>query len=197
LDAAYGAPTATVTYDASAPEGNFGSPTGSTDAISYSIYLINQGSTVYGFVDDTGGQGTAVGVFANLYFGINAGGSTLGFEITNQDAFTPGGPGPIPVSYQYATTANTVEFALPDSFFEGPLGTLASAGGNPGDLLVLRLSQSFGYSVAGGATYGPDRLGAVTLAGGVPELSTWAMMLIGFAGIGFMAYRRSSKAFAT
>jgi hypothetical protein len=28
---------------------------------------------------------------------------------------------------------------------------------------------------------------------GVPELSTWAMMLIGFAGIGFAAYRRSIK----
>ena len=28
---------------------------------------------------------------------------------------------------------------------------------------------------------------------GVPKPSTWAMMLLGFAGIGFMAYRRKSK----
>jgi hypothetical protein len=28
---------------------------------------------------------------------------------------------------------------------------------------------------------------------GVPEPSTWAMMILGFAGIGFMAYRRSRK----
>jgi hypothetical protein len=28
---------------------------------------------------------------------------------------------------------------------------------------------------------------------GVPELSTWAMMLIGFGGIGFVAYRRTRK----
>jgi choice-of-anchor C domain-containing protein len=27
----------------------------------------------------------------------------------------------------------------------------------------------------------------------VPELSTWAMMLLGFAGVGFVAYRRSKK----
>jgi len=27
----------------------------------------------------------------------------------------------------------------------------------------------------------------------VPELSTWAMMLLGFAGLGFMAYRRKNK----
>jgi hypothetical protein len=28
---------------------------------------------------------------------------------------------------------------------------------------------------------------------GVPEPSTWAMMILGFGGIGFMAYRRRSK----
>src|SRR5258708_36249582 len=28
---------------------------------------------------------------------------------------------------------------------------------------------------------------------GVPEPSTWAMMLLGFTGLGFMAYRRKSK----
>jgi hypothetical protein len=28
---------------------------------------------------------------------------------------------------------------------------------------------------------------------GVPEPSTWAMLLLGFAGIGFMAYRRRNK----
>jgi len=27
----------------------------------------------------------------------------------------------------------------------------------------------------------------------VPEPSTWAMMLLGFAGVGFMAYRRKSR----
>jgi hypothetical protein len=28
---------------------------------------------------------------------------------------------------------------------------------------------------------------------GVPEPSSWAMMLLGFAGVGLMAYRRKSK----
>jgi hypothetical protein len=31
------------------------------------------------------------------------------------------------------------------------------------------------------------------IAGGVPEPSTWAMMILGFGGIGFMACRRNSK----
>jgi hypothetical protein len=35
-----------------------------------------------------------------------------------------------------------------------------------------------------------DDLGATSA---VPEPSTWAMMILGFAGIGFMAYRRKSK----
>jgi hypothetical protein len=32
-----------------------------------------------------------------------------------------------------------------------------------------------------------------TIASGVPEPSTWAMMILGFAGVGFMAYRKKSK----
>jgi hypothetical protein len=35
--------------------------------------------------------------------------------------------------------------------------------------------------------------GGFAVVSSVPELSTWAMMLIGFAGIGFMAYRRQRK----
>jgi hypothetical protein len=33
----------------------------------------------------------------------------------------------------------------------------------------------------------------VSFAPDVPEPSTWAMMLLGFAGVGFMAYRRKSR----
>jgi len=32
-----------------------------------------------------------------------------------------------------------------------------------------------------------------TTVGGVPEPSTWAMMLLGLAGVGFMAYRRKTQ----
>jgi hypothetical protein len=31
----------------------------------------------------------------------------------------------------------------------------------------------------------------------VPEASTWAMMILGFAGVGFMAYRRRQTAALT
>jgi hypothetical protein len=38
-----------------------------------------------------------------------------------------------------------------------------------------------------------NNLGNLPIASAVPEPSTWAMMILGFAGVGFMAYRRSRK----
>ena len=36
------------------------------------------------------------------------------------------------------------------------------------------------------------RLGGFDAVGAIPEPSTWAMMILGFAGVGFIAYRRRS-----
>lgn len=36
-------------------------------------------------------------------------------------------------------------------------------------------------------------LDSVSISSAVPEPSTWAMMLLGFAGLGFMAYRRKQN----
>jgi hypothetical protein len=46
-----------------------------------------------------------------------------------------------------------------------------------------------------GTTYASNNQGSGlwSLTAAVPEPSTWAMMLLGFAGVGFMAYRRKSK----
>jgi hypothetical protein len=38
-----------------------------------------------------------------------------------------------------------------------------------------------------------DNVGVSTMTAAVPEPSTWAMMILGFVGLGFMAYRRKSK----
>jgi hypothetical protein len=38
-----------------------------------------------------------------------------------------------------------------------------------------------------------DETLTISVTSGVPEPSTWAMMIFGFAGVGFMAYRRKSK----
>ena len=61
-------------------------------------------------------------------------------------------------------------------------------------LLVL---GSFGpltylYDIPQPASFGAGLITVTTRA--VPEASTWFMILLGFAGVGFMAYRRKSKA---
>jgi hypothetical protein len=53
-------------------------------------------------------------------------------------------------------------------------------------------SGFFGFGYFGGDDDGSPFRGTLTIAA-VPEPSTWAMLLIGFAGIWFAAYRRKSK----
>lgn len=201
LDGAYGSATAHVNYNPLAPNSNFGAPTNASDAIDYDIYLTSDANYVYGFLQ-TGSNGTAVGSFANVYFDVdpaNANGSDIGFEITNNRAFIAGVPGYssfLTGLLDFSTTATSVEFRLSNAAFTGPLGGLDYTGYPTfpvaGDKITLRLSQSFGYSVAGGATYGPDRLGSVILGDGaaVPEPATWAMMIGGFGLAGGMLRRR-------
>jgi len=54
--------------------------------------------------------------------------------------------------------------------------------------VTITASDSFGADAIG-----VDDVRYQTLTGAVPEASTWAMMILGFFGIGFMAYRRKSK----
>lgn len=52
----------------------------------------------------------------------------------------------------------------------------------------------FNFTLAGGSLLTPLAVEAfVQIGSGVPEPSTWAMMILGFAGVGFMAYRRKSR----
>jgi hypothetical protein len=51
------------------------------------------------------------------------------------------------------------------------------------DPITIDLPQGVTYSSASGLF--------LTKVGGVPEPSTWAMMLIGFAGLGYASYRRA------
>jgi hypothetical protein len=60
------------------------------------------------------------------------------------------------------------------------------------------LSNSTQLHVREGGTATANLLAEVTSrvpspVGGVPEPSTWAMMILGFAGVGFMAYRRRNN----
>ncbi len=75
----------------------------------------------------------------------------------------------------------------------GPIQlSIMLAGLDTSDFVQNAAGYYFGADVSNPAgDTGP--VGANTLTAAVPEPSTWAMMLLGFAGVGFMAYRRKSK----
>jgi hypothetical protein len=86
--------------------------------------------------------------------------------------------------------------------FNGPEFTVVS--GNPFDPIasvVVSGSQVVNASLVGGVLeinwagqlFARGDTVVVNFANAVPEPSTWAMMILGFFGVGFMAYRRKSK----
>jgi hypothetical protein len=58
-------------------------------------------------------------------------------------------------------------------------------------ILYLGFADAFGFSGAPG-TYN-DNTGSLAVTASVPEPSTWAMMLLGFAGLSFAGYRRAVR----
>lgn len=198
LDADYGTRTATVLYNPAAPTSNFGTPTNENHTTSYDIYGTIQGDNLYGFwqaTPDQPGESNA-GNFVNLYLDTNpdsAPGSDLGFEITNQRAFKPStGQNVAASDIQFAIGANAVEFLIPLAYLRNGVTGLSDFSDfvAPGGRFTFRLSQAFGYSVAGGPTYGDNRLGSFVMPGAVPEPATWATMIAGFALAGAVARRR-------
>jgi PEP-CTERM motif-containing protein len=62
---------------------------------------------------------------------------------------------------------------------------------NPGVFLSTWLPD--GPPQPPGPLFIPGDAGPLQVAASVPEPSTWAMMILGFVGVGFMAYRRTPK----
>jgi hypothetical protein len=71
------------------------------------------------------------------------------------------------------------------------LQTLIFDGGSRGDFVTVDPNGTLLITQGDSILRLTARDGSFT--GGVPEPSTWAMMILGFCGIGFMAYRRKSK----
>jgi hypothetical protein len=101
-----------------------------------------------------------------------------------------------PVTFEYIT------------FYSPTDGGGLSAGTQPGSLVGTNYFNLFGAQIFGNTNTAPSfALGTfllanvldgplvdtLTISAAVPEPSTWAMLLIGFAGIGFMTYRRKQS----
>ena len=58
----------------------------------------------------------------------------------------------------------------------------------------LQAGDILSFVVNNDGLYYNDSTALTATISAVPEPSTWAMMILGFAGVGFMSYRRSRKA---
>jgi hypothetical protein len=60
-------------------------------------------------------------------------------------------------------------------------------------LFFTGVSDHLSFTDLGPSDQQGDLIDNVVVTEGVPETSTWAMMILGFFGVGFMAYRRNNK----
>lgn len=100
---------------------------------------------------------------------------------------------------QYFHTGQTIQISHDDgaSLYIG--GTLVP-GFSPGPTSAVTQSATytgpsgdFSYELVYGESNGPPAVLSVVSSSVVPEASTWAMLLAGFAGLGFVGWRRASK----
>jgi hypothetical protein len=127
-------------------------------------------------IGGTGPDGFATNPFGSGSLITNSTGSTVGTYTDPTGAFALAG--------FFLGAANNNPFKIgAGGTFTVPVGATA---------LFFGLPDANGFNGPSGF-YG-DNAGSFTVnVSAVPESSTWAMMILGFAGIGFMAYRRSRK----
>jgi hypothetical protein len=128
---------------------------------------------------------------SNNVTSISPGGTVSGAFVGSPAAVTalepPGNPSWI-YDNQFNAAGNPVVSNGGILFLAGGFDyNLYSVGSGPSSLYYL---STFNPD---GTLYNPGDLGTLKVAA-VPEPSTWAMMILGFAGIGFLTYRRKNKA---
>jgi hypothetical protein len=162
--------------------------------IVYSVDLISGTTSVVGQITTDGHTGTPLGkgdiVGIDVVISNSAGSTTLtalnGVTVQGGD-LTATSSG---LFYNFSSSDNASFFFI--SNFSGSLLCFNNSAFrcNGGSLSAADVSIASTTSFI--LESGNVEIGVAAVAA-VPEPSTWAMMILGFAGIGFMAYRRKSK----
>jgi PEP-CTERM motif len=147
------------------------------------------GAAVVGANYATDGGGESHTYSATSTFDFGYGGDLMLGLIDSQENGFAGGLGFR--SMEFTIVDNGVEIldstfeslAVAESFFRDRVIDLGSDFGGPG------IDLTIAYNLVADGCFGFD----FAVGGAVPEPSTWAMMLIGFAGLGFAGYRASRK----
>ncbi len=152
---------------------------GGTTSVTFAVDIPNVG-TIYTLLNSA--FGAFGGVVGTITF--NGSGGSDAFNLTEgtniRDHYCCGGYNGVATNLYGTANFNTDRLDA-QSFDVSNLGTLTS--------IV--------FAESNGGAYGEPFLSAITadtaVASAVPEPSTWAMMILGFAGIGVMAYRRKQS----
>jgi hypothetical protein len=167
----------------------------SASTIDYSVDLVSGTTSVVGDITTDGHTGTLGQVDITGYdivISNSAGSQTLtaasnGLNVTGSD-LTATASG---LFYNFSSS-NNGSFFFVQNFAGGLLCFNNSAYTcNGGSFSAVDVTA--GNTASFIHESGNVEIGAVAVVAGVPEPSTWAMMLLGFAGIGFMTYRRQSR----
>jgi hypothetical protein len=176
-----GANAATITYTFTGTATGFIGLDGFTDE-SFTVTLVGDTNNV----TSSGGELFNQVTSANFTVGSTSGALTGAFNeaIVNTDPSTPR------VAFGQFTGADFVAEALQASSF-GSYNLKTAfplTNGTP-----EFITQVFETSV-GSLEFDSASFASFQATGGVPEPSTWAMMLLGFAGLGFVGYSRTPRA---
>jgi len=140
-----------------------------------------------------GGNGSVLDDLANATFAVGNGSTNNGSTTAGAGFISPGATvstagslitGGFNENGTYTVNLGQVYDVMLSTYVNcgNPGGSMCSASIDP---IITDDSQN--SSLVFSAGFGDSAVGAV------PEPSTWAMMILGFAGVGFMAYRRKSK----
>jgi hypothetical protein len=167
----------------------------SASTIDYSVDLVSGTTSVVGEITTDGqtgtlGQGDITGVDLVI---SNAGGlKTLtalnGLNVTGSDlTATLSG-----LFYNFSSS-NNGSFVFIQNFATGGLlcfnNSAVTCNGGSSSAVAVSIGNTTSFIHESGNV----EIGSAAVVAGVPEPSTWAMMILGFGGVGFMAYRRKAK----
>jgi hypothetical protein len=171
----------------------------STNPAKAATLLGDQISAAYDFPTSTTLVTPPTVSFSPATFTVSSGvESTLGIaSLTIPGAFDQ-------ISIDFAASSLTFTFLNAETrspgTFKGPEFTVTS--GNPfGSILnVAAGNHTVTESLVGGVlevnwegqSFATNDTVVITFANAVPEASTWAMMILGFLGVGFVAYRKKA-----
>jgi hypothetical protein len=157
-----------------------------SSALAIATALPASASTIT-YVFAPGASATFVGGNTETFAGSFTADTTNNSLISN---ITVTGPGPEGQIYSALDTALQAEVELL---------------GSTGDLLKIHFAPDFGTNTITTfeldfftSNFGPEfkAFDSITLTAAVPEVSTWAMMILGFCGLGFIARRQRNRQMA-